>query len=266
MLKDYRYRIIVSGGETEIYTYEEEQRKRLGDKETFDFDDESSDPKEESKPDQLTAESEGEYRRRSNNNDKVKQRLRRLVNANINQWKEKDKFLTLTFAEKEDYSEYTRDEVSYCFKKFKMRFEYQLKKKFEYIAVIERGSEGTERLHLHIILFNMPYIKQSDLLEIWQYGGVFVERVKTAKEVAKYMTKYVDKTLDSDYIPKGKKFYFTSRGLLKPQESYLTEDEMEAYLDQHDLGECVTSCEFTSEYINGSCVYMRYNNETSLES
>ncbi len=74
------------------------------------------------------------------------------------------------------------------------RFKYKYDKQFQYIAVIERGTLGTKRLHLHIICFDLPYINVRELQKVWKYGRIDQKVVKNM-EVVSYMTKYIEKNL-----------------------------------------------------------------------
>lgn len=234
--KFYTSKVVQSGSITEIYRYEHSQFKKIQNEEN----------KRPRKKDEIKKHSnKKEHKNNDKNNDKnntiktniykreektiyrTKRNLKRLIYANINQRKETDKFITLTFKDKP-----TREDV---FMKFK-RFNGRLRKlypniDFQFISVLERGSKGTKRLHLHCLYFGLPYIKQKQLQDIWQYGIVNVKRVSDYYDVAKYVTKYLSKTYsDIDYIPMGKKAYTTSRGLNKPNEMYMNDDEYVVYL------------------------------------
>lgn len=260
MIKEFSHKIIASGDETEVYEYEERQRKKLGtDDKPVASDDFETEPQEQDlKSEDVTLTDESDGGRRMSDIAKIKQKIRRFVNANVGQWPHKDKFLTLTFADKEDGTEWTRDDLVLAFRRFKERFVYKYGKGFEYIAIIERGKENTERLHMHLIVFNLPYIERDEIMEVWQYGWIDITAIGKIGDVATYITKYVYKTLETDFIEKGKRFYWSSRGLKKPDVLYLTDEEYEEYLQQKQLGECVCACEFESQFVDGSCSYARY--------
>ena len=173
--KFYTSKVVQSGSITEIYRYEHSQFKKIQNEEN----------KRPRKKDEIKKHSnKKEHKNNDKNNDKnntiktniykreektiyrTKRNLKRLIYANINQRKETDKFITLTFKDKP-----TREDV---FMKFK-RFNGRLRKlypniDFQFISVLERGSKGTKRLHLHCLYFGLPYIKQKQLQDIWQYG------------------------------------------------------------------------------------------------
>lgn len=251
----YNYKIVVSGDEVEIYKYAVKQYKNLKE-ESKDEKTEMEESKKEKKSDEIELTDET-YKRNPQDVRKMKVKLRRLINANAFQYPEKDKFITLTFKGKEP----TRQQVTDCFHKFKIR----LKRKFpnvdyKYIAVIERGTQGTERLHMHVIFFNLPFIKRNEFQEIWKYGRVDMRAIDTFYDLANYVVKYVEKTLeDGSYIPKGKRFYFPSRGLKKPNELFLSDGDIDDFMEKHCKEKSlVYETDFTSDYC-GDCHYMKFS-------
>lgn len=246
----YNHKIIVSGDEIEIYTYRYKQSKK--EQETvISFDDEDEEKKEKKEKVEIC---DSDYKRKKENIRKMKIKLRRLINANAFQYKEKDKFITLTFAGEEP----TREEVVEKFRQFK----YRLKRRYpdvEYIAVIERGTQGTKRLHLHCIFFNLPYVKQKEFTQIWKYGRVDIQAIDSFYDLANYIVKYVEKTLeDGSYIPKGKRFYFPSQGLKKPSEYCMMNEAAEEFITQIcEDKEVVCEFDYTNEF-TGDCHYTKY--------
>lgn len=94
--------------------------------------------------------------------------------------------ITLTYADTmRDFSKSGRH-----FNKFieKLRTNYG---SLEYIAVVELQKRGV--IHYHsVIVFptHAPYINALFLQTLWNYGNVYVEKVKSNKQVAYYFTKY----------------------------------------------------------------------------
>lgn len=248
--KGYNFKIIKSGDITEIYAYADELVKKFGKNVEKPFTEEEVkkdivDLKKEEKE-------EKEYYRRKSDIAETRKKLKRLIYANVGQYEEQDKFITLTFAE---YP--TREKVVKEFREFKRRFQYKYGKLFEYIAVIERGTSGTERLHIHMIVFGLPYIEHKELEKIWKNGYVYINAIYLMNDVAEYMTKYLDKTLEDGYIPKGARFYFPSKNLKKPQVEYLSDNEMYDYVNQVDVGNVIYNFSFDSKYV-GICNYTKY--------
>lgn len=248
--KIYTYKIVKSGSNTEIYAYDESKMKKIDNSETDKLDNEIV-KKVKTKSQEI--ECDEDYKRRDYDIALVKKKIKRIVNVNINKSENTDKFLTLTFEGEPP----TREQVILAFKRFKERFIYKYKHSFEYLAVIERGTEGTERLHMHLIVFGFPYIKQKELQELWANGWLYIEETYKTKDPADYMVKYIEKTLITNDIGKGKRFYFTSRNLKKPDEIYMDDEEFLDYIEENDLGDLRCQLNFDSIYV-GSCTYAKY--------
>ena len=214
----YKYKIIESGKIVEIYAYHDLQENINDINENHEIK-----HKDNEKIENV------QYKRSISTINATKRGLKRLINANIGQYATKDKFITLTFKEFK-----SREEVIKCFKNFNKRLRYKYKTDYKYIAIIERGSTNTKRLHLHCLFFNLPYIHVSTFQKLWKYGIVNMKAIDDDVEsVSNYMLKYVTKTLYDEYIPKGKKFYITSLGLKKPTELKLeTENEFIDYINK----------------------------------
>lgn len=143
------------------------------------------------------------------------------VNCNVFAWLDEHGrpyhpiFLTLTFAE--NLTDVTK--ANYEFTKFIRRFNYLVtgtkQSYLKYVAVIEFQDRGAA--HFHIILFNLPFIERiiDKVRTIWP--DVFdIEGVKNARNVGRYVCKYIYKGFARSTLEKGRKLYFCSRGLKKP--------------------------------------------------
>lgn len=186
--------------------------------------------------------------------NRAKKMVRWLVNANINCWgDELPKFLTLTF--KEDVRDIKK--ANYEFKKFRQRLEYSLGVKLKYLGVIEFTKKG--RIHYHVIFFNMPYIKHSELLRIWGNGGLRINAIDNIDNVGAYVCKYMTKIDDLKFKNLiGKKCYFTSRGL-KKQIEIVDKKKIEQIKKDAALSQKLV---YESTYINdyqGKINYKQYN-------
>jgi len=224
-IQKYDYKIVVSGDIIEVYKYSNEQYKTKN-LDILIIQEKSKDNHKHIEQD--TAQESKDYKRSIETIYATRRRLKNLINANVNQYKPmKDKFITLTFKE-----ELNRDEVIKCFKLFNKRLRYKYSKyEYQYIAVIERGTKNTKRLHMHCLFFGLPYIPVIEFRAIWDYGNVDMKALKNYGDVANYILKYVEKTLrDTTYIPKGKKLYITSMHLKKPINLFLTEELALKYL------------------------------------
>lgn len=160
---------------------------------------------------------------------RAKNHIRRLINANIGQWGQKEKFITLTFAENiQDIKK-----ANYEFKKFRQRLEYRLGIKLKYICVIEFQKRGA--IHYHLLIFNLPYVENKKLREIWGNGFIKINNIDNVDNVGAYIVKYMTKTDDERLL--NEKSYFTSRGLKKYRE---TINKKEITLAEQELSEFTT--------------------------
>ncbi|WP_210140080.1 Rep protein [Staphylococcus sp. GDY8P112P] len=143
--------------------------------------------------------------------------IRRLIEMNYVEGH--TKFVTLTF------SNHVTDveKANYEFKKFIERFKYKLQKGIKYLAVWERTKK--DRIHYHMVIFDLKYIKWSDLEKVWGNGFIKINDVShvESENVGRYIAKYFSKELDiRDYK---KKAFFTSKNLKKPKKITLQSHE-----------------------------------------
>lgn len=184
---------------------------------------------------------------------KAKTSIRRLINANADAWGETPKFLTLTFEENVQDIKM----ANYEFKKFRQRLEYELEIKLKYVVVVEFQKRGA--IHYHALFFNLPYIENTKLGEIWGQGFIKVNAVDQVDNIGAYVTKYMTKQdykeLKTDRLV-GQKSYFTSRGLYKPEEIIDKEkiDQLATDLSDYET----YSSSFENDYL-GKIIYKQYN-------
>jgi len=155
--------------------------------------------------------------RREDNLREVRNQIRRLVESNYKAYGFEPCFLTFTF--RDNVTEV--DRATKLFTDFIRRFKYHTGLKLRYLAVTEFQKRGA--VHFHCIFFNLPLSYETAersnryIANIWQHGFIDIERIRSAKRVGPYVSKYLDKAvMDKRLI--GKKAYFTSRGLLQPKE------------------------------------------------
>ena len=110
------------------------------------------------------------------------------------------------------------------------------------------------RVHYHAIFFNLPYIKNNKLREIWGNGFIKINRIDRVSNVGAYVSKYITK--DNIKI-EGMKSYFTSRGLFKPLELD-KEKEIQSIVDSVPLEKLVYETSFLNDY-TGIVTYKQYN-------
>lgn len=281
---DYNYKIIKSGGYTELYIYHDRTMSRKDDslkklldswvEETKDVEVENELEKidiledEQIKNDLLLTDKEKELikkikkekKKNKKNVRRSKIRLRRLINSNLGQYQELDKFLTLTCPDLKD-----RNEAVRLFKTFIQRLRYSFGKQFAYIAVmeiqdgsrLEDKTKATNDIHFHTLLFNLPYIPKKTLQEIWGNGIIDIRKIRDYKDPAGYLVNYL---VDDDILNlHGKRTYFPSKNLIKPIE-FLSSDFKDV-LELYDKlkREIVFSDTFEAEYV-GKVTYVKFKN------
>lgn len=194
---------------------------------------------------------------------RAKRDLRRLVNSNHGQYGSQftSKFLTLTFGENVT----DLDVANYEFKKFILRLNYLVfntkKSNLKYNVVIEFQERGA--IHYHIIIYNMPFIKQKQVLELWGNGIVWINKIDDIGNVGAYVADYLgdeDKEQGhnvEDSRLKGRKSYFSSRGLYKPIE-FTDEKTVETVGTALPSRNLTHSAQFENEHL-GHISYRQYN-------
>jgi len=150
--------------------------------------------------------------------------IRRLVDCNYVPGR--SKFLTLTYA---DGSKTDPDECWTDFRDFIARLRYWLREKrghddeVPYLAVWEvqkeRGATyGDFTVHWHVLLFDMGYLDQARIQDIWGLGIVDIRAIRKAKAAGDYVSKYISKAMAENSRRK-RKAYYVSRGLKRPGEN-----------------------------------------------
>lgn len=150
-----------------------------------------------------------ENRKTADNINKSKMTLRRLINTNYNS---DSKFVTLTFRENLKDIDVAKDN----FKKFVKKMNYRRKKEglenLKYIYVVEFQKRGA--IHFHCIFFNMEYIENDKITEIWSHGFTKINSLKDCDNVGAYVVKYMSKALEDDRL-NNRDLYGRSKGNLK---------------------------------------------------
>jgi hypothetical protein len=174
--------------------------------------------------------------------------IRRLALSNFNT---KDKFLTLTFADNVTDIEYANNEYRKFIKRLNRRYP-----NVKYISVIEFQKRGA--IHYHSLI-NLPYVDQPLLEDLWGNGFIFIEKLTKVDNVGAYLSKYMGKDAIDKRL-KGKKAYFTSRGLIRPQTEYYNSEQYYRLSERMNLDESKVA--FANEYSserNGLVKYTEYN-------
>lgn len=157
----------------------------------------------------------------------TKHKLKRIIDCNFDN---RTSFLTLTT--KDNITD--RDDFTLLFKNFVKRYNYGVYKtkrsKLKYVAVLERQKRGA--WHAHVILFSVPFVPHSELLELWGIGAVRINKLNHLDDSAnagRYVVKYMEKGIGESLLENfGKNSYLASRNLKKPTETKVfTTEEFE---------------------------------------
>jgi hypothetical protein len=244
-------KIIISGNIIEVYEYENGYLKG------YTNDSKSSGSSE------MTESFETDEEIRDRSLSRSKKQVRRIINSNVGQYGEKftSKFLTLSFGENIQDIQM----ANYEFKKFIKRLNYKIyntkKAKIKYLVVPEFQQRGA--IHYHVILFNIPYVKQSILQDVWENGIVDIRKIDEVDNVGSYIAEYLGKEeknqgkSKNDERLKGQKTYFCSRGIYRPVE--LTEKKaIDSILVDLSPKNLTYTASFENDY-TGSIRYSQYN-------
>lgn len=155
-------------------------------------------------------EADENYRKRQKTR---RNRIRQLVCTNFDSG---SKFVTLTF---NDQMPFDIKDVIACnayFKNFVKRMKYRYPD-FKYVAVIEfQDKNDRGAVHYHMIC-NLPFVKKSELTDIWAGGYVKINRIDKVDNVGAYVIKYMTSDMDDKRLC-GLNAYLHSKGLKEPLE------------------------------------------------
>jgi len=189
---------------------------------------------------------------------RIRNRVRRLALANFD---EHSRFFTSTFAENIKDMNFANNE----FKKFIQRLKYHYGD-FKYLAVVEFQKRGA--IHYHMIT-DFGYIEQKELEKIWGNGFVWIKDLLTVNKnkpvdnVGAYIVKYMNKNVIDKRLM-GKKAYFTSRNLVRPEIVYENLSLNDCF-EKYDLNKnhMVFSNSFMSKE-NGVVDYYEFNKKRNI--
>ena len=229
----YDKKVIIAGNVIEVYEYE--KCVHFGYKDT----------RKNSKGRGSIASADDKEKNREKVLSRARKDLRRIINCNIQKY---SKFLTLTFKDNVQDLDYANNE----FKNFIKRLNYHYGIKIKYTAVIEFQKRGA--IHYHCILYNLVQkINVQELQEIWKHGFIKINSIDNVDNVGAYVCKYMTKTDDDRLL--GRRMYFNSRGLNKPQE--IKEPDLIAQLQKSLLNQALKyENTFTNDY--NSVNYRQY--------
>lgn len=238
MINSYSRKIVISGNILEIYSYD----KPVIEGYTNDH------LKNKTTGRASAADEEDKELNREKVMNRAKRDLRRLINSNAHTYGCKSKFVTLTFKE----NIIDLDIANYEFKKFIKRLNYNLGFKVLYSVVVEFQKRGA--IHYHMVIYNVPYIANKALKEIWGNGFVKINNIENVNNVGAYVVKYMTKETDGRLL--GRKSYFNSKGLKKSVE-LKNESEVESIRRTLNPNNKVYSNTYENEY--STLTYEQYN-------
>lgn len=182
----------------------------------------------------------------SANITRTRNMVRRLSLANFDSG---SKFITFTFADNITDVQ----QANAFWKTFIQRLRYRYGK-FKYMSVLEFQKRGA--VHYHCIT-DLPYVKKSDLADIWGNGFIKINRIEHVDNVGAYIVKYMTKDLfDERFV--SLKSYQCSKGLDRPVS--LREGQAEEIIAFYNLDakKTVYESSYTSEH-HGKIHYKEYN-------
>jgi len=191
----------------------------------------------------------------------IKQKATRLINANCNAYpKTKREYyppVMLTLTTKENISDLSI--TSPMLTLFMKRFNYEISQgekeaQLKYVAIPEWQKRGA--VHYHIALFNMPYVKQQKLSDIWGQGYIWVSRSDRVRDLGHYLTKYMTKGFDDPRF-EGHRRYSPSAGLYRPVVVY-DQDTARAIKEELPQSAKIYQKEYQTEF-HGAVTYDVYD-------
>lgn len=168
--------------------------------------------------------------------------------AKSNEW---DWFITLTF-DPEQVDSFDYSSVTEAMQKFTR---IMRDKGFRYLIVPELHESGRYHFHglvqgnLPVSVAQNPYTgeilvdKKGRLvynIDIYRYGFTTATQIDDYKKAANYITKYLSKEL-GDAVPKGKKRYWASKSLNRPEIDY-------DIMSKTQFGAIYTDARYTKQY------------------
>jgi len=200
------------------------------------------------------------YTRSASSISRTRSILRRTLLSNISQKltsdKNSHKFVTLTFREN-----VTNEECSKALKKFIKRLNWEFyktkKQLIKYVWIKEFQQPPYSRLHLHVILFDVPFLTNEKWSEIWHKdltgveGWIDAERLKINDNIRQgnsefkfvnYLSKYLKKYLSGEQFDRktivecaNDRAFSCSQNIIRP-ESIICEDEFnESIIKNYNL-------------------------------
>jgi len=183
---------------------------------------------------------------RTDNIERSRRKIKRLINSNAFVWGYHPIFVTYTF--KENVTDIK--EANRIFKAHHQRLRLRhVGRSLRYLAVPELQKRGA--IHYHVVYFDLPFISgiKTIFSESWGHGFVQIKAVKHVKNIGAYVSKYFSKQW-FERKDKGAKCYFSSEGLYQP-EVFRSLDNLKSF------GKMVT--EHTQEFFSEKYGLIKYS-------
>ncbi len=187
-----------------------------------------------------------EYRRKRST--RARNLVKRVARMNFTP---KDKFLTCTFAENVTDVPYANNEFRKFIKRLNRRYG-----PISYITAIQFQKRGA--IHYHSLI-NLPYVEKKELQEIWGNGIIHITKLDNVDNVGAYISRYMLRDALDERLS-GKKCYFTSKGLKRPEPEYFNAEGYQelSKVAGLDPSKVVFKNSYTSDR-NGEVKYTEYN-------
>jgi len=197
LVKWSNYRIIKCGLIIEIYDYQTPYIYNLGQLRTA----------------QAELEESNARALRTDNLERARRKIKRIVNSNTFVYGYHPIFITYTFAKNcTDIREANRQ-----FEKHITHLRRSVVgRRLRYLAVPELQKRGA--IHYHVVFFDLPFIAgiKTIFAKSWGQGFVQIKAVKHVRNVGAYISKYFSKRWQDERVV-GTKSYFSSAGLYQPE-------------------------------------------------
>jgi hypothetical protein len=174
---------------------------------------------QEFKEEKTASEHYDALKRKQKHYENMRWVIARIVDCNFDN---RTKFMTLTFKDNIEDITYTNCEFNKFIKRLNFSVYKTKKQQLKYLAVWEKQKRGA--IHYHIIFFDLPYIKNKELQEIWGHGFIKINKidVDSKENRGRYVSKYFSKDIDDKNYKQ--KAFFKSQNLKLPIVDYLKID------------------------------------------
>ena len=132
-------------------------------------------------------------------------------------------FVTLTI-NKDKHNRYDLKSYYKTFSKFLNNYNYRYSVKVDYLLIPEKHKDGA--WHLHGLIKGLPlqHLKRNEHGYLdWthysnKFGFISLDPIRSIEKVSRYITKYINKELESTIKELGAHLYYVSKGLKKSKE------------------------------------------------